>query len=68
MMRAYIKKPRRQNYRTAAAAVCQKRLDKIVKPKDAVRYVVALGKRNLLWDLLEDQILKNVLRIKADDR
>ena len=68
MLRAYVEKPRSQSYRAAAAAVCRKHLNQLVKPKDAVRYVVALGKRDLLWDLLEDQILKHVLRAKADDR
>ena len=67
MMRAYVERPRSRNYRAAAAAVCRRYLNRIVKPRDAVRYVVALGKRKLLWDLLEDQILRNVLRVKSSD-
>ena len=33
----------------------------IVKPVTAVRYVVALGKRGLMWELLPDAVLPNVL-------
>ena len=35
----------------------------IVKPVTAVRYVVALGKRGLLWELLPDAVLPNVLEV-----
>lgn len=52
MMNAYINKTFSQNYREAVADTCRKRLDKIVKPKFAVQYVVALGKRKLLWVFL----------------
>jgi len=34
---------------------------RIVRPGLAIQYVVALGKRELLWDLLIDQIESNVL-------
>ena len=66
MMDAYESKPSRQSYRDAAAAVCRKRLAKIVRLRQAVRYVVALGRRELLWDLLPDEIEKEVLRWKPD--
>ena len=35
----------------------------IVRPTLAVRYVVALGRRDLLWDLLPEYIEKNVLEV-----
>ena len=37
----------------------------IVKPHFAVFYVVALGKRKLLWDLLPDAVEENVVRFKG---
>ena len=43
--------------------VCRKLLNKIVRPSLAVPYVVALGKRNLLWDLLPDHIEEYVLEV-----
>ena len=39
-------------------------MDRIIKPAATVPYVVALGKRNLLWDLLIDQIEKHVLEVR----
>ena len=65
MMQAYIDKPQSQNYREAVSRVCRKRLDAIVKPHFAVFYVVALGKRNLLWNLLPDAIEENVKRYRG---
>ena len=65
MMQAFIDRPF-ANYRDTAAARCRKLLDGIVRPALAVRYVVAAGKRHLLWELLIDQIEKNVLRREAD--
>lgn len=32
---------------------------------ETIAYVVALEKRNLIWDLLIDQIEKNVLKMEA---
>ena len=65
MMQAFISKPF-ANYRDTVAAKCRKLLDGIVRPALAVRYVVAVGRRNLLWELLIDQIEKNVLRREVD--
>ena len=62
MMQAYMDKPFSMTYREVVATECRKLLDKIVKPALAVRYVVALGKRNLLWDLLIDRIEDNVAK------
>ena len=38
-------------------------MNKIIRPSLAVPYVVALGKRNLLWDLLPDHIEEHVLEV-----
>ena len=65
MMQAFIDRPF-TNYRDTVAVKCRKLLDGIVQPALAVRYVVAAGKRDLLWELLIDQIEKNVLRREAD--
>lgn len=46
------------------SARCRKQLDQIVKPAIAVRYVAALGKRNLLWDLLLDALEPNILEVR----
>ena len=65
MMQAFIGQPF-ANYRETVAVRCRKLLDGIVRPSLAVRYVVAVGKRDLLWELLIDQIEKNVLRREVD--
>ena len=41
-------------------------MDKITKPKKAVPYVVALGKRDLLWELLPDAVYSHVLAVKRN--
>ena len=65
MMQAFIDQPF-TTYRETVAVRCRKLLDGIVRPSLAVRYVVAVGKRDLLWELLIDQIEKNVLRREVD--
>ncbi len=64
MIQAYLGKPQSQSYKDAVAKMCRKRLDRIVKPHFAVFYVVALGKRKLLWDLLPDAVEENAVRFK----
>ena len=66
LMEAYQNKSGSQTYREAVSAKCRELLDGIVKPVTAVRYVVALGKRNLLWELLPDAVLPNVLEVRHD--
>ena len=63
LMRAYQNKFSAQTYREAVSARCRELLDGIVKPVAAVRYVVALDKRDLLWELLPDAVLPNVLEV-----
>lgn len=61
MMEDCQREPRR--YREAAASRCWALLEEIVKPVTAVRYVVALGRRSLLWDLLLDALEPNLLEV-----
>ena len=62
MMQAYIDKSAAVSYREAVSEKCREILDGIIKPTVAVKYVVALGKRNLLFDLLLDSVEKTVLK------
>ena len=48
LMEACQNKSGAQTYREAVSVRCRELLDGIVKPMTAVRYVVALGKRDLL--------------------
>ena len=64
LMEAYQNKSSVQTYREAVSAKCRELLDVIVKPVAALRYVVALGKRDLLWELLPDAVLPNVLEVR----
>ena len=66
MMQAYIDHPRAKYYRDAVARECRDLLRNIVGLNQAVKYIVALGKRDLLWDLLPDLIEKHVLEVNAD--
>ena len=63
MMEAYLSAPFSGNERAVVSKVCRKLLNKIVRPSLAVPYVVALDKRNLLWDLLPDHIEEHVLEV-----
>ena len=64
MMRAFADKSASRSYRNAVTAKCRELLTAIVRPTLAVRYVVALGRRDLLWDLLPEYIEKNVLEVR----
>ena len=64
LMDAYLSKRNSQHYREAVSARCRQRMNRIVRPQTAVRYVEALGKRNLLWDLLLDALEPNVLEVR----
>ena len=66
MMRAFADKSASLSYRDAVTAKCWELLTAIVRPTLAVRYVVALGRRDLLWDLLPEHIEKNVLEVRDD--
>ena len=63
MMQAFTNKPASRSYRDVVTDKCRELLAEIVRPALAVRYAVALGRRNLLWDLLPEYIEKNVLEV-----
>ena len=50
-----------RRYQETIASRCRALLEGIVKPVTAVRYVVALGRRSLLWELLLDALEPNLL-------
>ena len=58
MMQAYLNKSHAQSYRQAVAVACRALMDKIIKPKKAVPYVVALGKRDLLWNCCQTRFIR----------
>ena len=62
MMNAYEVRTPEQDGRTAISAACRKLLRRIARPRMALRYVVAVGKRGLLWDLLPEEIAGAALR------
>lgn len=66
MMRAFADKSASRSYHDAVTAKCRELLTAIVRPTLAVRYVVALGRRDLLWELLPEYIEKNVLEVRDD--
>ena len=66
MMSAFADKSASRSYRDAVTAKCRELLTAIVRPTLAVRYVVALGRRDLLWELLPEYIEKNVLEVRDD--
>ena len=66
IMRAFADKSASRSYRDTVTAKCRELLTAIVRPALAVRYVVALGRRDLLWDLLPEYIEKNVLEVRDD--
>ena len=66
MMSAFADKSASRSYRDAVTAKCRELLTAIVRPALAVRYVVALGRRDLLWELLPEYIEKNVLEVRDD--
>ena len=62
MTDAYMNKLASDSYRESVSKKCRELLDKIIKPADAVKYSVALGRRDFMWDVLLDCISKNALR------
>ena len=66
MMEAYENKISSDGYREAVAKKCREFLDGIIKPKLAVRYAVALGARDFMWDVLFDKVEENILRRGKD--
>ena len=61
LMKAYRRKSFSESYKDAVGGKCRELLDKIIKPSLAVRYVVTLEKRKLMWELLLDKMEKWVI-------
>ena len=59
MMGAFQNKADFQRYEEPAAEVFRAEVKKIMPLQEAVKYVVALDKRKLLWELLPHEIEKN---------
>ena len=64
LMEAYLNRSVNVYYRDAVAGECRKLIEAVMKPDEAVRYILALGKRKVLFDLLLDRIEKHVRRDK----
>ena len=64
LMEAYLQKPVNVYYREAVANECRKLIETMIKADEAVKYLVAMGKRKALFDLLLDRIEKHVRRAK----
>ncbi len=64
MTRAYRIMPGAEYYREAVAKACRRMLERIMSPKLAVPYVVALGKRKLVWELLPDMVATWAVRYR----
>ena len=67
MMQAYIDHPRAKYHREAVVRECRNLLKDIVNLNLAVKFIVALGRRDLLWELVPELIEKNVLEVADDD-
>lgn len=60
MMRAYEAYASGGDYKSAVAEVCRGLLKTIVRERYMVRYLVAAGKRDLLWELVPDLVPADV--------
>ena len=60
MMRAYEAYASGGDYKSAVAEVCRGLLKEIVRERYMVRYLVAAGKRDLLWELVPDLVPADV--------
>ena len=67
LINAYINKSIEKTYREALAECCHKLIKRIVSPTEAVKYVVALNKREFLWDVLTPEVDKWVLKVRVDE-
>jgi len=66
LMTAYDNKPIEKTDREALAECCYELIKGFVSPVEAVKYVVALNKRNFLWDVLYKEVDKWVLKARDD--
>ena len=64
LINAYESKPFDKTDREALAECAREILKEFVSPSEAVKYAVALNKRNLMWDVLTPEVDKWVLKEK----
>lgn len=64
MMTAYLNRASGDSYRDAVSKKCREYLEQLLPPLTAVQYVVALGHRDWLWDLLPDAVEKNLVEVR----
>ena len=64
MLFAYAERPEGRNYLQAVSEKCREYLVSIVPAREAVKYLVALGYRDKLWDLVPDAVEKNLLEVR----
>lgn len=62
MIQAYSEAPYVKDYKEQPTEVCKRKLRPLVKPRLAVQYLVALGRRDLLWTLVPEEALREVKR------
>ncbi len=62
MLDGYLNKPPAEPFRDAVIRSCLEMIENRTHPSDAVKYVVALGKRSFMWDVLCDYVEDNVLK------
>ncbi len=53
------------DFKTTVAQECRRQLETIVKPGEAVKYVVAIKDKDFLWDILYDKICDHVKRMEV---
>ena len=65
MLEAYLH--RSGDYKEAVQKECRRQLEKLLKPSEAVKYVVALKETTFLWDILYDKIIDHVKKEGKSD-
>lgn len=64
MIVSYHKRSVGDSYRDAVSQGCRQYLETIIKPSEAVKYAIALGKKKFVFDVLLDKVAENVLPYK----
>lgn len=66
MLNAFLSRDAGKDYTEIVAEECKKQIGKIIKPSDAVQYVVAAGKDIFLWDVLYAEIYSQVKKAQVE--
>lgn len=61
MIVSYHKRSVGDSYRDAVSQGCRQYLETKIKPSEAVKYAIALGKNKFVFDVLLDKVAENVL-------